>query len=106
MILRIVWISSAGVGGEDPIEHSLRREASTEIRSALARLDGRYREVIALRFYADLSLAEIAETTGRPLGTAKTHLHRGLRVLRETLLDETTAAGRAADPGSPREAAR
>jgi RNA polymerase sigma-70 factor (ECF subfamily) len=45
-------------------------------------LDEPYREVVALRFFADMSLAEVAETTGRPLNTVKTHLRRGLERLR------------------------
>jgi DNA-directed RNA polymerase specialized sigma24 family protein len=32
-----------------------------------------------------LSLDEIARQTGRPLGTVKTHLHRGLLRLREAM---------------------
>ena len=47
-----------------------------------------YRETLILRFFADLSLADIATATGRPLGTVKTHLHRGLVMLRDTLGDE------------------
>jgi len=40
-----------------------------------------------MRFFADLSLAEVAEATGRPLNTVKTHLRRGLERLRPTLGD-------------------
>ena len=43
------------------------------------------------RFFADLPLAEIAAETGRPLGTVKTHLRRGLLMLRRTLIDEVGA---------------
>ena len=50
-----------------------------------ATLDEPYREVVALRFFAERSLAEIAEATDRPLGTVKTHLHRGLARLRRAL---------------------
>jgi DNA-directed RNA polymerase specialized sigma24 family protein len=32
-----------------------------------------------------MSLDEIARQTGRPLGTVKTHLHRGLNRLRSVL---------------------
>ena len=39
----------------------------------------------ALRFFADRSLDEIATLTGRPLGTVKTHLRRGLLRLRDSL---------------------
>jgi RNA polymerase sigma-70 factor (ECF subfamily) len=37
---------------------------------------------VALRFFGDLSLDEIAHQTGRPVGTVKTHLRRGLIRLR------------------------
>ncbi len=69
-------------GGPDPAVVSLRAERAVSVREALARLDEPYREIVALRFFGDLSLGEIAEHTGRPLGTVKTHLHRGLLRLR------------------------
>ena len=69
-------------GGQDPVAASLRTERAADVRAALARLDEPYRETIALRFFGDLSLDEIATQTGRPLGTVKTHLHRGLIRLR------------------------
>src|SRR5690349_5726477 len=69
-------------GGPDPAVTSLRAERAADVRAAVARLDDPYRETIALRFFADLSLDEIATQTGRPLGTVKTHLHRGLIRLR------------------------
>lgn len=72
-------------GGPDPAVVSLRAERAAGIREALARLDEPYREVVALRFFGDLSLTEIADQTGRPLGTVKTHLHRGLVRLRAAL---------------------
>ena len=70
-------------GAADPVGHALRGERESAVRAAVAALDEPYREVVALRFFADLSLAEIASTTGRPLGTVKTHLRRGLLRLRE-----------------------
>ena len=57
-------------------------ESRREVREAVAALPEPYREVVALRFFADLSLAEVAEATGRPLNTVKTHLRRGLERLR------------------------
>lgn len=69
-------------GGPDPAAVTLRAERATDVRRAVARLDEPYRETIALRFFGDLSLDEIAAATGRPLGTVKTHLHRGLLRLR------------------------
>lgn len=69
-------------GGQDPAISSLRTERAAGIRAAVAKLDEPYREVVLLRYFAELSLDEIATQTGRPLGTVKTHLHRGLLRLR------------------------
>ena len=69
----------------DPAILSLRAERATEIRTAVAALPEPYREVVALRFFGEASLDEIARETGRPLGTVKTHLHRGLARLRTSL---------------------
>jgi RNA polymerase sigma-70 factor (ECF subfamily) len=69
----------------DPAHTVLRSERDARLRSAVAALDEPYREVVALRFFAERSLQEIADATGRPLGTVKTHLHRGLARLRRNL---------------------
>lgn len=88
----VTWIDptdpSAGVdlpGGPDPAVTSLRAERAAAVRAAVRRLDEPYREVVALRFFGELSLEEIADQTGRPLGTVKTHLRRGLLRLRIAL---------------------
>ena len=67
---------------QDPADASLQVEQAVELRRALQTLDDPYREVVLLRFYGDLSLAEIALETGRPVATIKTHLRRGLLRLR------------------------
>ena len=85
----VAWIDpmdpSRGIdlpGGPDPVATTLRAERAADVRAAVSRLDEPYRETVALRFFGELSLDEIAEQTGRPLGTVKTHLHRGLLRLR------------------------
>jgi RNA polymerase sigma-70 factor, ECF subfamily len=72
----------------DPTRVVVVAERRDEIRGAVAALPDPYRETVALRFFGELSLAEIAETTGRPLNTVKTHLRRGLERLRPTLAAE------------------
>jgi RNA polymerase sigma-70 factor (ECF subfamily) len=72
----------------DPALWAIRAERDTELRRAVANLAEPYREVVALRFFGEQSLQEIAATTSRPLGTVKTHLHRGLARLREALGEE------------------
>ena len=74
-------------GALDPASMAIRAEHSEDLRRAIARLDEPYRETVALRFFAEQSLAEIAAETGRPIGTVKTHLRRGLLRLREALAD-------------------
>jgi RNA polymerase sigma factor (sigma-70 family) len=72
-------------GATDPALLSLRAARADDLRRAVIQLDEPYRETLMLRFYADLTLAEIAAETGRPIGTVKTHLFRGLGRLRAAL---------------------
>jgi RNA polymerase sigma-70 factor (ECF subfamily) len=48
-------------------------------------LEAEHREVIHLRFAADLSYAEIAEMLKVPIGTVRSRLHRGLKTVRERI---------------------
>jgi RNA polymerase sigma-70 factor (ECF subfamily) len=52
------------------------------IRDALDRLPVDQRTVVVLRYFADLSLEEIAERTGERPGTVKSRLHYGIEALR------------------------
>jgi RNA polymerase sigma-70 factor (sigma-E family) len=61
------------------------RAVRTELFSALNRLPNRQREVLVLRYYMDLSEAEIAETLGISTGSVKQHAHRGLATLSTSL---------------------
>jgi RNA polymerase sigma-70 factor, ECF subfamily len=72
----------------EPVVAVMTGERQRAVRDAIAALPDPYREVVALRFLADLSLAEVAEATDRPLNTVKTHLRRGLERLRPTLAAE------------------
>lgn len=51
----------------------------------IALLSPKQRAVIALRFYEDMSIDEIAELTGARPTTVRTHLTRALAALREAL---------------------
>jgi RNA polymerase sigma factor (sigma-70 family) len=56
-----------------------------EVLAALRGLPGRQREVLVLRYYADLSEADIADTLGISRGAVKSHASRGMASLRSTL---------------------
>ena len=66
-----------------PEHEAIRAERMQATRRAVADLDEPYRETVALRFFGERSLEEISQITGRPLGTVKTHLRRGLLRLRD-----------------------
>jgi RNA polymerase sigma-70 factor (sigma-E family) len=55
------------------------------VRQALARLPRQQRAVLVLRYYEDLPEAEVAALLGCSAGAVKTHAHRGIRALRESL---------------------
>jgi RNA polymerase sigma-70 factor (ECF subfamily) len=76
----------AATGTTDPSMISARAEHASDLRRAVAALQEPYREVVILRFFGELSLEEIARQTERPLGTVKTHLHRGLLRLRTSVV--------------------
>jgi len=77
---------AVGMGAAvEPEREAIRAERAAAARKAVASLDEPYREVVALRFFGERWLDEIATLTGRPLGTVKTHLRRGLLRLRDSL---------------------
>lgn len=67
-------------GPEDGAEVALRR---TAVRTALAALPARDRELIALKFHAGLSNAELAKVLGISESNAGTLLHRTIEKLRK-----------------------
>jgi len=58
-----------------------RHERYQACLAALRDLPGAYQTVITLRFFEGKSIAEIAQVMGRPQGTVKSLLHRGLKLL-------------------------
>jgi RNA polymerase sigma-70 factor (ECF subfamily) len=71
---------------------AVRRDAERSWAGLLADLPPLYRVPVVLRHVDGLSFAEIAEALGRPEGTVKAQVHRGLRRLRAAYLESTTEA--------------
>ncbi len=72
-----------------PERTTLEREATAAWHVRLERLPVRYRRAVELRHVSGLTYPELAEALGRPLGTVKSDVHRGVRLLRQALEDET-----------------
>jgi RNA polymerase sigma-70 factor (sigma-E family) len=68
------------VGVVDPL-HTER----VDLARALAKLPRRQREVVVLRYLADMSEVDVAIALGCSLGSVKSHGHRGLAALRRHL---------------------
>lgn len=77
---------------DDPVQRLLEAiDARGAVARAMSQLNPAQQRMLALGFFEDLSHGEIAERTGVPLGTVKSHLRRGLAVLRAALGDGEAA---------------
>jgi RNA polymerase sigma-70 factor (ECF subfamily) len=64
-------------------------DRGSDLHRLVATLSAPHREVLLLRYADDLSLPQIAEALGVPLGTVKSRLHHALSVLKaKTSTDE------------------
>ena len=69
-------------------EQAAGRESRAEVVAALRGLPKRQRDCVALRYYLELPVPEIAETLGLSVNSVKTHLQRGLRSMAVVLQDK------------------
>ena len=71
--------------GADEISQNL----SDDVQAALARLPEEFRVAVVLCDIADLSYEQISASLGVPVGTVRSRLHRGRRLLRAALAKDT-----------------
>lgn len=64
-----------------------------DLARALESLPAHYLEVVLLRDFEELTIAEIAERLGEPPGAIKSRLHRARELVREYMLGAPAAAG-------------
>ncbi|MCB1130427.1 MAG: sigma-70 family RNA polymerase sigma factor [Verrucomicrobiae bacterium] len=77
----------SGSDGQDEIDRLVAPPsplgASDDIAAMLSGLSEDHREILMLRYVDGLSMAEIAEATAIPLGTAKSRLHHAIVRVRQ-----------------------
>jgi RNA polymerase sigma-70 factor, ECF subfamily len=71
--------------GPDPASELLETLGTERIVAAIGRLPEEYRVVSTLYFMEDLSYEEIARILGCPVGTVRSRLHRGRKMLQKAL---------------------
>jgi len=69
----------------DLAEHAAQAEEARRVWEAVAALRPEEQTLVYLRYFLGVSEAEAAAAIGRPLGTAKSRLHRALRRLRDVI---------------------
>lgn len=72
----------------EPEERFFRREENRRLLQAVMALPEKYRDVIHLFYYEELSVKEISRITGRGESTVTSQLTRGRELLRKSLKEE------------------
>ncbi|MFF2909626.1 RNA polymerase sigma factor [Paenibacillus sp. NPDC057934] len=73
---------------EKPVDRlAEERESTVEWAGYMKRLPDKIRAVVTLRYMHDFSLTEISGLLSIPLGTTKSRLHKGLRLMKGILLE-------------------
>ncbi len=67
------------------ISYSEEQAEKIDLINELKKLDEEYKEIIILKYYSGYSQKEIAEILSIPLGTVKTKIFRGIKILRQVL---------------------
>jgi len=82
-----VQMSSSGLmkGAEDPAALVLSKLSEEQIREALDALPEEFRIACTLYFLEELPYQDIAEILGCPVGTVRSRLHRGRKLLQKAL---------------------
>lgn len=93
--------------GPLPEELFERRDLQRLLQGVIAELPPRYREVVLLRYVADLTFDEIGTALDLPVNTVKTRFQRAKRMLKPLLLARHVVARQSAPadgagPSSPR----
>lgn len=78
----------------DPSEELIKSQMIDLVRDVVSRLKPRYKHLVELRYFEELSYEEISEQLGLPLGTVKAQLFRSRELLFNILKNTETAKER------------
>lgn len=70
-----------------PEERVINSQREAQLAMYLTKMSPRYRELIELRFFKELSYEEIADELKLPIGTVKTQIHRAREQLCKLIMD-------------------
>jgi RNA polymerase sigma-70 factor, ECF subfamily len=68
-------------GQPSAFDATVQREQNEQISAGMQQIAIEYRETLVLRFQEGMSIEEISQVTGAPLGTVKSRIYRGLSAL-------------------------
>jgi RNA polymerase sigma-70 factor, ECF subfamily len=92
-----LYARSAAAGlsweGESPASQLIERLGSEQVAAAMAQLPEEYGVVCTLYFMEDFAYHEIAAVLGIPVGTVRSRLHRGRKMLQKVLWQVAQEAG-------------
>ncbi len=77
------WIQKNGEASTENIV--LQRAARDELVRLVLLLPPLYRQAVALHYYGEMSIAEVAEVLGVTEGTVRTRLHRARQLLKKEM---------------------
>ncbi len=86
-------IKNSAVDGNDLQEKLFGNLLEDEVSEALLKLPDEYRMVVVLFDLEGFTYAEISETCEIPVGTVRSRLHRGRKILRDSLREYAVRHG-------------
>lgn len=72
--------------GETPEEEYEQKDTAMRVEKALDMIDNKYRKVLSLYYYDNLSYEEIGKRLDIPVNTVRTHLRRAKEALKKVLV--------------------
>jgi RNA polymerase sigma-70 factor, ECF subfamily len=80
-----LWEAEEAAADGSFYEDFVRADERARVRKAVDKLEGKYKKVVTLYYFGDLSYQEISEKLRLPLNTIRTHLARAKTELRRKL---------------------